>query len=319
MKYILLFPGQGSQIPNMGKDLASINSNYAELWQRAEKISGLALREIFWEKESAEQSDTKALQPALTVVNITLWHYLSSKSDKIELAAAAGHSLGEFSALAATKFLDIETILQLVCTRGKLMSEANLHSEQPGAMAAILKTPLDKLQAIVESVVKESGLFLAIANYNSQKQFVISGQQGAIDLALAKIKEIKGRGIALAVQGAFHTPLMQAASEEFSPLLQKAEWQKPLAPIYCNSTGQIANDPETACNALLAQMTSPVLWSDSIQRQYHDGHRNWLELGPKGILGKMIPDCLDSIDTKEATEELNIELVVNAESMAKFL
>ena len=168
----LLFPGQGSQEAGMGRDLAEADSAAMQLWKRAEAISGLPLREIFWEGDDAAMSDTRALQPALTVVNLNLWRALAGR---VQPVAAAGHSLGEFAALAAAGVLDEESVLQIVSLRGRLMAEAD--PDGRGGMAAILKLSLEQVEGVVREAAEESDRPLIIANYNTPGQYVISGDK----------------------------------------------------------------------------------------------------------------------------------------------
>ena len=307
---VLLFPGQGSQESGMGRDLAEASSDAMNLWKQAERISGLPLREIYWEGDDAAMSDTRALQPALTVVNLNLW---SAVAGRAEVRGAAGHSLGEFSAMAAAGVLSAESALELTALRGRLMAEAD--PEGKGGMAALLKLDQPAIEEIVAETVAQCGELLLVANYNTPGQLVISGAKGAVALACQKAKERKGRGLELKVSGAFHSPMMAEANKELAPLLRKAVWSKPRFPVYCNAHAKAVTDGESARESLLVQMTSSVLWIDTVRNQYADGARRWLELGPKAVLGKMVAPCLAGSAT---AEDLAIELVNNAESAAAF-
>ncbi|MDR3362422.1 MAG: ACP S-malonyltransferase [Desulfovibrio sp.] len=284
---VLLFPGQGAQVSGMGRDLAEYSADAMNLWKQAEQISRLPLREIFWEGDESAISDTRALQPALTVVNLNLW---TAMADKIAPCGAAGHSLGELSALAAAQALPLKDVLEIAVLRGSLMAEAD--PDAKGGMAAIVKLSLEQVQEVVKEVSSTSGELLLVANYNTPTQFVISGVKEAVALACGKARERRGRGIELKVGGAFHSPMMREAAKELTPLLRRAHWQKPRFPVYCNSNGKPARNAENAQNCLIEQMTSPVRWIEAICSQYEDGARCWLELGPKSVLGKMIAPCL---------------------------
>ncbi len=283
----LLFPGQGAQESGMGRRLAENSSEAMDLWKKAENISGLPLREIYWDGDDAAMSDTRALQPALTVVNLALWQALVGR---VNVSCTAGHSLGEYASLAAAKALSFAEVLELVSLRGKLMSEAD--PQGIGAMAAILKLEQGKVQDLAEAIAEESGEMLRIANYNTPGQFVLSGTKNSIDLALARVKEIKGRGIALKVSGAFHSPLMTEAAAELAPVLRKAQWSKPQMPVYCNVHGRAVQDAEVLRECMIAQMTSSVQWIDTMQSQWNDGVRSFVEVGPKAVLSKMAGPCL---------------------------
>ncbi|MDR2573502.1 MAG: ACP S-malonyltransferase [Desulfovibrio sp.] len=287
MQSVLLFPGQGAQQAGMGRDIAEFSTDAMDFWKQAERISRLPLREIYWEGDEAAMSDTRALQPALTVVNLNLWREAVARVSPL---GAAGHSLGEFSALAAAGVLEPLTVLELTALRGRLMAEAD--PEGRGGMAALVKLDENRAAEIVAEVIGEIGESLVIANYNTPAQFVVSGGRGAVTLACKKAGEHGGRGLELKVGGAFHSPLMSEAAGEFAPALRKARWMKPRFPVYSNVEGRAAPEGEALKQSMLAQMTSPVRWMESIRGQYADGARHWLELGPKALLGKMVGPCL---------------------------
>lgn len=308
----LLFPGQGSQEAGMGRELAEADSAAMQLWKRAESVSGLPLREIFWEGDEAAMSDTRALQPALTVVNLNLWRALAGR---VHPVAAAGHSLGEFAALAAAGVLDEESVLQIVSLRGRLMAEAD--PDGRGGMAAILKLTLEQVEGLVREAAEESDRPLIIANYNTPGQYVISGDKEAVALACGKVRPLKGRAVELKVSGAFHSPLMEKANRELEPLLRKAVWRRPRFAVYANLHGRGLTDGESLKESLLLQMVSSVRWIETIRQQYADGVRCWLELGPKAVLGKMVGQCLDQLD-EAARAELRVMLVNSCESLENF-
>ncbi len=283
----LLFPGQGAQESGMGRRLAEHSADAMDLWKKAENISSLPLREIYWDGDETAMSDTRALQPALTVVNLALWQALVGR---VSVACTAGHSLGEYASLAAAKALTFAEALELVSLRGRLMAEADPNGV--GAMAAILKLEQGKVQELAREIAEESGEMLLVANYNTPGQFVLSGTKQSIELALARVKEIKGRGIALKVSGAFHSPLMSDAAAELAPVLRKAQWSKPIMPVYCNVHGKAVQDAELLRECMIAQMTSSVQWIDTIQSQWKDGMRQFVEVGPKAVLSKMVNPCL---------------------------
>lgn len=312
-EYSLLFPGQGSQTPGMGRDVAEARPEAMQLWKRAEAVSGLPLREIFWEGDDAAMSDTRALQPALTVVNLNLWRELSGR---VTARAAAGHSLGEFSALAAAGVLDEESTLRIVSLRGRLMAEAD--PDRRGGMAALLKMTPETVAEIVAEAARETDSLLIVANYNTPGQLVASGSREAVECVCAKAKERKGRGVPLAVSGAFHSPMMEKANKELEPLLRKAVWRKPRFPVYCNVLGEAVTDGESARDMMLRQMTSSVRWIDTMRNEFRDGVRHWLELGPKPLLGKMVAPCVDAVASPEDKAALSVRFVGTLEDAAAF-
>lgn len=285
----VLFPGQGSQEAGMGRDLAEADREAMELWKRAERASGLELRAVYWEGDAAAMADTRALQPALTVVNLNLWRVLAAR---VKPVAAAGHSLGEYSALAAAGVLSVETVLDLTSVRGRLMAEAD--PEGKGAMAAILKLPLAEAESAVAAVAEATGEMIGIANYNTPGQYVASGTKAAIAALQDAVKERKGRALPLPVSGAFHSPLMREAAAEMAKALEKASWSPAAFAVYPNVTGRATADQRELKQLLLAQMTSSVRWIDTISNQYVDGARRFLECGPKGVLTKMVKPVLDA-------------------------
>ncbi|MBP3735106.1 MAG: ACP S-malonyltransferase [Desulfovibrio sp.] len=309
-EFSILFPGQGSQTPGMGRDVADASSEAMELWKQAEEMSGLPLRGIFWEGSKEEMEDTRALQPGLTVVNLTLWQALSRK---VKPLAVAGHSLGEFSALAAAGVLTPEETLQAVSLRGRLMAESD--PDGRGAMAAVVKLPLEKVESIVEKARQESGQTVLVANYNNPGQYVVSGEKEAVALVGSLAKEAKGRAIPLAVSGAFHSPLMEKANAEFSKLLKKLTFRKPRVPFYSNAAGGPLAEGESIRGAMLNQMTSPVRWDELMRSQAEAGIRSWIEVGPKAVLGKMVSRCLEPMGIESGS--ISVGLVSDLGSLEK--
>ncbi|MGE4421783.1 MAG: ACP S-malonyltransferase [Pseudodesulfovibrio sp.] len=294
----ILFPGQGSQEKGMGRDVAEADSAALDLWKLAERESGLALREIYWDGEPADMADTRALQPALTVVNLTLW--LAVK-DRLAPCATAGHSLGEFASLGAAGVLDVEDCIRAVTLRGRLMAESGGAGH---GMAAVVKLAQDKVEEIVAQAVKQSGRELRIANYNTPAQFVISGEAEALDAAEALVKEAKGRAIRLAVSGAFHSPLIKEAADEFAAFLETLAWKAPAFPVFHNATALPEPDPASVKATMQRQMTSSVLWIQTMQAMWTAGVREFIEVGPKGVLFKMLKANLGS--EEEQWSGLNI-------------
>jgi len=286
MNIALLFPGQGSQEPGMTRDMAEADRDSMDLWKKAERISGLPLREIYWDGDESVMADTRSLQPALTTANLVLWHKLAPK---VAPAAVAGHSLGEYSALAAAGVLPIDTILEMVALRGRLMNEADPTGR--GAMAAMVKLSLAQVEECVAEAGKATGEVLVVANYNTPAQFVVSGDKAAITKIQESAKEAKGRALPLAVSSAFHSPLMNEAAAELASALDrigKGQWNKAHFPVYCNAAPKAEYDPERIKALLKKQMTSSVYWIDTITRQWDDGCHAFVECGPKGVLGKMV-------------------------------
>ncbi|MDR3641100.1 MAG: ACP S-malonyltransferase [Humidesulfovibrio sp.] len=307
----ILFPGQGSQELNMGRDVAEAQSSAMDLWILAEKHSGLKLREIYWGAPDAtpapEMSDTKALQPALTVVNVSLWLAARPKAAELNIVGVAGHSLGEFAALAAAGVLSVEDVVKAVCERGKLMAGAG---KEGHGMAAVVKLPLSVVEPLVDKAAKTSGAFLRIANHNSPAQFVLSGEKPALDAAAALVKEAKGRAVPLAVSGAFHSPLMSEPANAFAKVLGGLRWQPAQFFVCMNVTGQPVRDPGVLKAMLAAQMTSSVLWTSTMQSLYAAGARRFIELGPKSVLAKLVGQNLEGKDDAIAQSAGSLDAVL---------
>lgn len=283
----------------MGRDLAEADREVMDIWKKAERISGIALREIYWDGDADQMAGTRNLQPALTVVNVGLWLRLSAKFSPL---AAAGHSLGEFSALAAAGVLPVDTVLELVSLRGRLMSQADPQGK--GRMAAVVRLTLPEVQTCVTEAGNESGETIVVANHNTPGQFVVSGAAAAMDLLQEKVRKAKGRAVPLAVSGAFHSPLMAEAAAEFAKAVDsvsKSAWSRARFPVFCNVSPRAESDPDTLKGMMRGQMTSPVHWTDTIARLWDTGARLYVECGPRNVLGKMVDPILQAHAPAAAT------------------
>jgi [acyl-carrier-protein] S-malonyltransferase len=304
----VLFPGQGSQCPGMGRDLAEYWPDAMELWVRAEKISGFALREIYWDDDTEAMAQTAYLQPALTVVNAGIWAFVKSR---LSATCTAGHSLGEYAALFASKVLSIEDTLKLVCLRGRLMAEASKGTG--GKMAAILKLPQEKVETMVQEVKSSLDQELLIANYNTPAQFVISGTEEAVTQVASRVKEARGRAVILPVSGAFHSPMMAEPAAELARAMNKVDWRDPEIPVYLNATAERTDDPAAIKDIMTRQMTSSVYWIQLVTAQWEAGITRFVELGPKGVLSRMTGQILK--DHKDELTSENIETLEQAQSL----
>lgn len=271
----------------MGREVAERFPEAMDLWKRAEKAAGAPLREIYWDGADQDMARTRYLQPAMTATTLGLWVV---GHERLRPRALAGHSLGEFAALAAARVLDIPAVLDLTALRGRLMDEAG--AEQGGRMAAVLKLSQEAVQDIVDTVRGASGRELRIANHNSPAQFVISGVADLVDQAATLVKERKGRAVLLAVSGAFHSSLMREPAREFAGALKKLDWRTPRIPVYFNVTAAAEPDPARIQTLVAEQMTSSVLWTQTLLAQWNAGARTWVELGPKGVLSRLAGSIL---------------------------
>ena len=285
MKKAYVFPGQGSQFPGMAKDLYASNEAARIMMEKANEILGFRITDIMFDGTAEDLTQTKVTQPAIFLHSVVLATCLPDfKPDMV-----AGHSLGEFSALVAAGALDFEEGLRLVSIRARAMQKAC--ETNPGTMAAVLMLPAEKIEEICSSC---KGTVVA-ANYNCDGQIVISGEKEAVDEACAKMKEAGAkRALPLRVGGAFHSPLMEPARAELAEGIEKAVFRTPSCPVYQNVTAESSTDPGVMKANLLAQLTSPVLWTQSIRNMASDGASHFIEIGPgkvlQGLISKILPD-----------------------------
>ena len=275
-----IFPGQGAQFPGMGKALYEQSKEAKALFKKANSILGFKITEIMFEGEAADLKQTKVTQPAIFLHSVILAKCLGANFNP---DMVAGHSLGEFSALVANKVLDFESGLNLVAQRAEAMQKACEISES--TMAAILG--LDN--EIVEAVCSETEGVVVAANYNCPGQLVISGAIESIHNACETLKE-KGarRALVLPVGGAFHSPLMEPAREHLASAIENTVFKTPSCPIYQNATATAVVDSVEIKINLIAQLTAPVKWAQSVEQMILDGAKNFTEVGPGNVLQGLV-------------------------------
>lgn len=285
MKKAYVFPGQGSQFPGMAKDLYETNATAKEMLEKANDILGFRITDIMFGGTPEDLKQTKVTQPAIFLHSVTLAKcYEGFVPDMV-----AGHSLGEFSALAAAGAMEFEEALKLVSIRARAMQKAC--EIKPSTMAAIIALPTEKVEEICASC---SGVVVP-ANYNCDGQIVISGEIEAVNEACAKMKEAGAkRALVLPVGGAFHSPLMEPARMELAEGIEKAVFNTPVCPVYQNVTALPSTDPAEIKKNLLAQLTSPVRWTQSVRNMVADGAGYFMEIGPgtvlQGLVKKIAPE-----------------------------
>ena len=279
MKKAYVFPGQGSQFPGMAKALYDTNATAKEMLEKANEILGFRITDIMFEGTPEDLKATKVTQPAVFLHSVVL----AKCYDGFSPDMVAGHSLGEFSALAAAGAMDFEDALRLVSIRARAMQKAC--EIKPSTMAAIIALPDEKVEEICAGC---SGVVVP-ANYNCNGQIVISGEVEAVNEACEKCKAAGAkRALVLQVGGAFHSPLMEPARVELAEGIETTSFKTPVCPVYQNVTAQPSTDPDTIKKNLLAQLTSPVKWTQSVKNMIADGAGYFMEIGPGNVLQGLI-------------------------------
>jgi [acyl-carrier-protein] S-malonyltransferase len=282
----LVFPGQGSQQVGMGADLVRQYPSAAQVFEQADQVLGFAFTRLCFEGPAEQLDETLNTQPALYVTGLATLRAVEACLGPIKPLAAAGHSLGELTALTAAGALPFEAGLKLVRERGRLMKEAG--EKNPGAMAALLGVEIADAQSICEQASNQTGKPVVVANDNCPGQVVISGDAQALDSALEIAKERGKRGIKLAVSIGAHSPLMAHAAEAFRAALLQTEFLTPTIPIIGNVTAAQLHTPEAIVAELGAQLTSSVRWTESVQALQALGAKTFVELGPKEVLSGLL-------------------------------
>lgn len=283
MKKAYVFPGQGSQFPGMGKDLYDNNAQAKQLFENANDILGFRITDTLFSGTEEELKQTKVTQPAVFLHSVIL---ASTIGESFKPDMVAGHSLGEFSALVANKTLSFDDALRLVYKRALAMQKAC--EVNPSTMAAILNLD-DKIVEDICAEITSSGNVVVAANYNCPGQLVISGSIEGINIACEKLKAAGAkRALVLPVGGAFHSPLMEPARVELEAAINATTFSNPICPVYQNVTANAVSDPVAIQKNLIAQLTAPVRWTQSVQQMVSDGATQFIEVGPGKVLQGLV-------------------------------
>lgn len=287
-----VFPGQGAQFSGMGKDLYEKSEKAQALFHQANEILGFDIVKIMFEGTDEELKQTNVTQPAIFIHSVVS----ALIADNFSPDMVAGHSLGEFSALVAAGALRFEDGLRLVAQRADAMQKACLFT--PSTMAAVLNLSDEKVEEVCADVQKETGEVIVPANYNCPGQLVISGSLAAIDVACERMKAAGAkRALVLPVGGAFHSPLMEPAREELAAAIAETTFSTPACPIYQNVNAKPSTDVAEIKENLIAQLTAPVRWTQSVQAMVQDGATNFVECGPGKVLQGLVKKIAPTVET----------------------
>ena len=286
-----VFPGQGAQFVGMGKDLYENNPLAKEMFEKANEILGFRITDLMFAGTDEDLRQTKVTQPAIFLHSVILAKTLG---DQFKPDMVAGHSLGEFSALVAAGALSFEDGLVLVSKRALAMQKAC--EETPSPMAAVLNLPDATVEEICATITDE---VVVPANYNCPGQIVISGSVPGIDAACEKMLAAGAkRALKLKVGGAFHSPLMEPARTELAEAIEQTSFNKPVCPVYQNVNAKPQTDPVTIKENLVAQLTAPVRWTQSVENMIADGAVKFTEVGPGAVLQGLVKKVNKEVETE---------------------
>jgi [acyl-carrier-protein] S-malonyltransferase len=290
-----VFPGQGAQFSGMGKELYENSALAKELFEKANSILGFKITDIMFSGTDEELKQTKVTQPAIFLHSVILAKTLG---DSLKPDMVAGHSLGEFSALVVNKTLSFEDALSLVYKRAQAMQKAC--ELNPSTMAAVLNLD-DKITEQICAEITQAGDIVVAANYNCPGQLVISGTINGVNIACEKLKAAGAkRALVLPVGGAFHSPLMEPARVELAAAINSTTFNQPICPVYQNVTANAVSNPSEIQKNLIAQLTAPVKWTQTVQQMIADGATSFVEVGPGKVLQGLVKKVNATVEAASA-------------------
>jgi len=304
----LLFPGQGSQAPGMGK-LVHEHSAAARLaYEEASDLTGIDLVKVCFESDIDELAETRATQPAMVTTSVAflraMREKLSEAGERVRPRLFGGHSLGMFSAAVAAEALSFRDALLIILERARLMSEFN--AARPVGMASILGLEYDVVRQICEDATQSPEDRVDVANHNLDTQIVVSGDVAALERAMDRARDLQGRAIRLKVKVSSHTPLHNEQAEEFAWVIREIPIADPLQPIVSNATSRLLSTAAEVRREFEEQLRSPVFWTKNVQRMESEGVDTYIEVGPGHVLSRMvkrISDQLTAVSLDDAREE----------------
>lgn len=305
MKLAFVFPGQGAQAPGMGRELADAVPEARRVFDTADETLGFSLSEMCFSGSAEELALTENTQPSILAVSVAAWRALAQRG--IEAEAAAGHSLGEYSAHVAAGTLSFADAVGAVRSRGRFMQEAVAVGE--GAMAAILGLELDRVREVCASVADHQ--VVEAANINAPGQIVLAGHAAAVQRAIVACREAGARrAVELAVSAPFHSSLMSPAAERLAPVLEALAFADPRIPVYTNVDATPVTDGGAARKALVRQVASPVRWHELIETMAADGFDTLIELGPGNVLSGLARRIRRDLRTVSVSDPEGVEKAV---------
>lgn len=297
-----LFSGQGSQYSGMGKELLEANPEFEYIFEKAQEILGYDLKKIMFEGTEEELAQTCNSQPAIMAMSLLCFEV--AKKNGIGFDAVAGHSLGEYAAMAASGMLNLEDAFKVIKARAAAMDKAGRETE--GAMYAIMKmTPSE-----IEQICEEVDGYVVPVNYNSPAQTVIAGEKAACEKAAEVFAEKGARAVQLKVSAAFHSKLMQKASEEFYEAIKDIKFSAPTVPFYSNVTGKELQDFSDMPSLLAKHMVSPVRFTSELDAMTKAGIDKFIELGPNKVLTGLVKKTIKGADAKNIENIKTLEAVL---------